>query len=100
MSTSIAQSRQQLSALIDLAQSEPQVIPRHNSPIGVLVSNEYYERTASIVLPTHSVYEYIMAVREMVGPLEDGDLETQSVLSQQSAPTKSWTRPNSFLDDD
>jgi len=38
MSISIAQSRQQLSALIAAAQQAPQVITKHNTPVAVLVS--------------------------------------------------------------
>ena len=37
MSTSVAQSRQQLSALIAAAQEQPQVITKHNTPVAVLV---------------------------------------------------------------
>jgi len=47
MSTSIAQSRQQLSALIAAAQQVPQVITKRSTPVAVLVSADYFTRCSS-----------------------------------------------------
>ncbi len=49
MSISIAQSRQQLSALIAAAQQHPQVITKHNTPVAVLVSADYFARSEASV---------------------------------------------------
>ncbi len=60
MSKSIAQTRQQLSAMIDLAQSTPQVITKHNTPIAVLVSTEYFNRTESAAHRAISFYNELL----------------------------------------
>ena len=51
MSISIAQSRQQLSALIAAAQQQPQIITNRNKPVAVLVSAEYFARSEAAVKP-------------------------------------------------
>ncbi len=103
MSHSIAQSRQQLSALIELAQTAPQVITKHNTPVAVLVSNEYFEKTAAATQPKLSFYEHFMALREKYAPLDDEGFDLQFQIEKDSTPdgysrVKAWTRPNSFLD--
>jgi prevent-host-death family protein len=84
MSHSITQTRQQLSALIDLAQTTPQVITRHNTPVAVLVSNDYFERTVPAVQPKLSFYEEFLAIREKYSPLDDEGFDLQFQIEKDS----------------
>ena len=92
MSISIAQSRQQLSALIDAAQSAPQVITKRNAPVAVIVSAEYFKRTEVAVHSTNSLYSSIMAARATHLPTDELGLVAGATRAA------AWTRSNSFAD--
>ena len=94
MSMSIAQTRQQLSAMIDLAQSAPQVITKHNTPIAVLVSTEYFNRTESTAQRAVSFYNELLALRKTYEPQDDLGLPA---LGPRSSPNSAWSRSNSFV---
>jgi prevent-host-death family protein len=92
MSISVAQTRQQLSALIAAAQHEPQVITNRNTPVAVLVSADYFERSqASIKSAVEGFYCQLQQLREAHPPSDDIGL---------MRPTHSrelvWQRPNAF----
>lgn len=93
MSTSIAQSRQQLSALIMAAQQQPQVITNRNTPVAVLVSAAYFQRSEAAIQPvTESLYSQVLRLRETYAPQDDTGLPGPSV--RQTA----WQRANAFAD--
>ena len=92
MSISIAQSRQHLSALIDAAQSAPQVITKRNAPVAVIVSADYFKRTEGAAHSADSVYNSIMAARAAHLPTDDLGLVADA------ARTTAWTRRNSFAE--
>lgn len=94
MSMSIAQTRQQLSALVDLAQSTPQVITKHNTPIAVLVSTEYFNRTEATAHRAISFYNELLELRKTYQPQDDLGLPA---LTPRSSPNSDWTRANSFV---
>ena len=93
MSISIAQSRQQLSALIDAAQSTPQVITKRNTPVAVLVSAEYFKRTENAAHSADSFYKTLMALRITYAPVDD-----LGIAGANTARTTVWTRANTFTD--
>ena len=92
MSISIAQSRQQLSALIDAAQRAPQVITKRNTPVAVIVSADYFKRTEVAAHSADSLYGSIMAAR--VAHLPTDDLGLVAAATRAAA----WTRSNNFAD--
>ena len=95
MSISIAQSRQHLSALIDAAQSAPQVITKRNAPVAVIVSAEYFKRTEVAAHSAHSLYSSIMAARAAHLPTDDLGLVAGGA---QPARAAAWARSNNFVD--
>ena len=95
MSISIAQSRQQLSALIDAAQNAPQVITKRNAPVAVLVSAEYFKRTEVAAHSADSFYSSIMAARAAHLPTDELGLVAGGAQATRAA---AWTRSNSFAD--
>ena len=92
MSISIAQSRQQLSALIDAAQSAPQVITKRNVPVAVILSADYFKRTPVAAHSANNVYSSIMAARAAHLPTDDLGLVAKATRSV------AWTRSNSFTE--
>jgi prevent-host-death family protein len=93
MSISIAQSRQQLSALIAAAQQQPQVITNRNKPVAVLVSAEYFARSEAAVKPVDdSFYAQVQQLRETFPPQDDSGLAVPETAARQSA----WQRANGF----
>lgn len=95
MSISIAQSRQQLSALIAAAQQQPQVISKRNKPVAVLVSADYFARAQATVKPvTESFYSQVLQLRETYAPQDDSGLAPSAVATRQTA----WQRANAFTD--
>jgi prevent-host-death family protein len=95
MSISIAQSRQQLSALIAAAQQQPQVITKHNKPVAVLVSADYFARTeAAVTPPADSFYNQVLQLREAFPPQDDAGLSDPATAGRLSA----WQRENAFTD--
>ena len=95
MSISIAQSRQQLSALIAAAQQQPQVITKHNTPVAVLVSADYFARSEACVKPVaQSIYEQVLQLRETFAPQDNAGLSGPGLAARQSA----WQRANAFAD--
>lgn len=95
MSISIAQSRQQLSALIAAAQQQPQVITNRNAPVAVLVSAEYFARSEAAVKPVaDSFYSQVLQLRETFAPQDDAGLAGPNPAARQTA----WQRTNAFID--
>ena len=93
MSISIAQSRQQLSALIAAAQQQPQVITNRNKPVAVLVSAEYFARSEAAVKPLYdSFFAQVQQLRETFPPQDDSGLAVPETAARQSA----WQRANGF----
>jgi prevent-host-death family protein len=93
MSISIAQSRQQLSSLIDAAQSSPQVITKRNTPVAVLVSADYFKRTEVAARSADSFYNTLTALRDTYAPLDD-----VGIPGADATRAATWTRANSFSD--
>lgn len=95
MSLSVAQSRQHLSALIDAAQSEPQVITKRNTPVAVLVSAAYFKQAQAQPAPlpvAADFFSQLMVLREAYPPQDDLGLE-------ESRPrATAWVRDNPFAD--
>jgi prevent-host-death family protein len=95
MSTSVAQSRQQLSALIAAAQEQPQVITKHNTPVAVLVSPQYFARSEAAVKPVaQSFYIQVLELRASIAPQDDTGLVAPDPAARQAA----WQRANPFAD--
>lgn len=95
MSTSIAQTRQQLAALIAAAQQQPQVITNRNTPVAVLVSPEYFRRSEAAVKPhAESFYSQLLQLREAHLPQDDTGLAGAEAGMRQAA----WQRANTFTD--
>jgi prevent-host-death family protein len=93
MSISIAQSRQQLSALIAAAQQQPQIITNRNTPVAVLVSAEYFARSQAAVKPVNdSFYAQVQQLRETFPPQDDTGLAVPETAARQAA----WQRANGF----
>ena len=93
MSISIAQSRQQLSALIAAAQQQPQVITNRNKPVAVLVSAEYFARSEATVKPVDdSFFAQVQQLRETFPPQDDSGLAVPETAARQSA----WQPANDF----
>ena len=93
MSISIAQSRQQLSALIAAAQQQPQIITNRNKPVAVLVSAEYFARSEAAVKPVDdSFFAQVQQLRETFPPQDDSGLAVPETAARQSA----WQRANGF----
>jgi prevent-host-death family protein len=93
MSISIAQSRQQLSALITAAQQQPQIITNRNTPVAVLVSAEYFARSQAAVKPVNdSFYAQVQQLRETFPPQDDTGLAVPETAARQAA----WQRANGF----
>ena len=97
MSISIAQSRQQLSFLIQAAQSAPQVITKRNTPVAVLVSADYFKRTESVALGADDFYSKLITLRQAHPPLDDIGIPSSAETSAE-ARSAAWTRSNSFAD--
>ena len=96
MSISIAQSRQQLSALIAAAQQEPQIITNRNTPVAVLVSADYFEHTKAAAQPgLGSFYTRLQALRESYLPQDETGLPTSAGKASRAA---AWQRANAFAD--
>ena len=95
MSISIAQSRQQLSALIAAAQQQPQVITNRNTPVAVLVSAEYFARSEAAVKPVaDSFYSQVLQLREIFPPQDDTGFAGPNPAARQTA----WQRANTFIE--
>jgi len=95
MSISIAQSRQQLSALIAAAKQQPQVITNRNKPVAVLVSADYFSRSEAAVKPVaDSFYSQVLQLREAFPPQDDTGLAGPNPAARQA----SWQRANAFAD--
>lgn len=95
MSMSIAQTRQQLSAVIAAAQQQPQVITNRNTPVAVLVSADYFQRSETAAQPkARSFYSQVMQLRETYMPEDNTGLEMPETTARQTA----WQRGNDFSD--
>ena len=95
MYISIAQTRQQLSALIAAAQQQPQVITNRNTPVAVLVSAEYFARSEAAVKPVaDSFYSQVLQLRETFPPQDDAGFAAPNPAARQTA----WQRANAFID--
>jgi len=95
MSTSIAQLRRQLSALIAAAQHTPQVISKRNKPVAVLVSADYFAQCEQAAAPTGaSFYRQLLQLRETYPPQDDAGLVAPESAFRQAA----WQRTNAFVE--
>ena len=95
MSMSIAQSRQQLSALIAAAQLQPQTITNRNKPVAVLVSADYFARSESAVKPeVVGFYSQWLQLREAFAPQDDTGLSAVDAAARPAA----WQRENDFVE--
>lgn len=95
MSISVAQSRQQLSALIAAAQQQPQVITNRNTPVAVLVSADYFARTEAAAKPVaESLYSQLLQLRETFVMEDNSGLDAPPPATRQTA----WQRANAFTD--
>lgn len=95
MPHSIAQSRQQLSALIAAAQRQPQVITNRNKPVAVLVSPDYFQRSEAAVKPmAESLYSQLLQLRQTYVPQDEAGLAGPEASTRQTA----WQRANAFAD--
>lgn len=95
MSISIAQSRQQLSTLIESAQSTPQVITKRNTPVAVLVSADYFKRTQLSAKTSGNYHSTLIALRSTYPPVDDVGIPN---LSENSSRAAAWLRSNSFTE--
>ncbi len=95
MSISIAQSRQQLSSLIALAQQQPQFITNRNKPVAVLVSTDYFvSHQAATRTDAQSLFDRVQGLREKFAPHDDTGLDAATSSPRQTA----WQRGNTFSD--
>ncbi len=95
MSISIAQSRQQLSSLITLAQQQPQFITNRNKPVAVLVSADYFaHHQAAAPTDAQCLFDRVQGLREKFAPQDDTGLNAAASASRQTA----WQRGNAFSD--
>jgi prevent-host-death family protein len=95
MSISIAQSRQQLSALIAAAQQQPQIITNRNTPVAVLVSADYFARSEAAVKPVaDNFYSQVLQLRETFPPQDDAGFAEPNPAVHLTA----WQRTNAFAD--
>jgi prevent-host-death family protein len=95
MSISIAQSRQQLSSLIALAQQQPQVITNRNKPVAVLVSADYFAGHQAVAqTEAQSFFNRVQGLREKFAPQDDTGLDAAASTARQTA----WQRGNAFSD--
>ena len=93
MSMSIAESRQQLSALIAAAQLQPQVITNRNKPVAVLVSADYFARSEAAVKPlVEGFYSQLLQLRETFPPQDDMGFGGTAPAGRPAA----WQRDNAF----
>ena len=93
MSISIAQSRQQLSSLIEAAQSTPQVITKRNTPVAVLVSADYFKRTETAAHSADSFYNTLIALRNTCAPVD-----VIGIPGVGATRAAAWMRAKSFAD--
>jgi prevent-host-death family protein len=95
MTMSIAQSRQQLSALIAAAQQQLQIITKRNPPVAVVVSADYFKRSEAAVTPVaESFYSQLLRLRDTYVPQDDRGLAGPTPLARQTA----WQRANASED--
>ena len=93
MSISIAQSRQQLSALICAAQVTPQVITKRNKAVAVLVSADYFTRTkAAAAKPEDTFFNQLMQLRSVNAPPDD-----DGIPGVDTSRLQAWSRANAFV---
>ena len=96
MSISIAQSRQQLSALISAAQTTPQVITKRNKIVAVLVSADYFTRTEAVAAkPEDTFFNQLMQLRSANAPTDEDGIPGADMTRLQA-----WTRANAFVETD
>ena len=94
MSISIAQSRQQLSSLINAAQLSPQTITKRNKAVAVLVSADYYKRSeAAATKVDHRFFDQLVQLRSSHAPQDD-----QGIPGADQPRLMSWSRANPFTD--
>lgn len=92
MTTSIAQFRQQLSALLEAAQQVPQFITRRNKAVAVLVSARYFERDKHQAGQTAPhFYDQLLQLRAQHMPPNDTGLPPTDRAA-------AWQRSNPFAD--
>lgn len=94
MTSSIAQTRQQLAAIIEAAQYAPQIITKHNAPVAVLVSPAFFNAcTPAKLLAKACFYDRLQVLRAQNVPNDNVGLEAGN-----SPATTNWQRDNTFAD--
>jgi prevent-host-death family protein len=96
MTTSIAETRQNLPSLIDAAQSTPQIITKRNKPVAVLVSVDFFNRTERLnnASPV-SFFQELLQLRKVFAPTDNlGLIGAKISVRRQGA----WTRANEFVE--
>jgi PHD/YefM family antitoxin component YafN of YafNO toxin-antitoxin module len=92
--STVAQSRQNLAALIAAAQDAPQVITRHDKPVAVMVSPDFFTRAQGVALDSNqSFFNQLMQARKQFPPSDDKGLPPQALKRRAS-----WQRANPFVD--
>lgn len=98
MSISVAQSRQQLSSLITAAQQTPQVITKHNAPVAVLVSADYFKLSEAAIKPVaDDFYSVLLGLREAHPPIDNTGIEVRPSRGRHSKRQNAWVRDNAFV---
>ncbi len=89
----IASSRQNLAAVIAAAQEQPQIITRHDKPVAIVVSPEYFENASGSASAHGNFFSKLMQARQQFAPRDNAGLKGR-VPSRKS----SWQRSNPFAD--
>lgn len=93
---SIAQSRQQWSSLIAAAQQQPQIITNRHTPVAVLVSMDYFERSQAATSASASRFcDTLHQLRVTFATEDDMGLPTPEANARHTA----WQRGNAFAQD-
>lgn len=91
VATSVAQTRQQLSAIIEAAQHAPQIITNHNTPVAVLVSPAFFNACAPVLPPaTARFFDRLQVLRAQNSPNDNNGLEASNNA------VAAWRRDNAF----
>lgn len=89
----IASSRQNLAAVISAAQEQPQIITRHDKPVAIVVSPEYFQNASGSASASGGFFSQLMQARQQFASTDNAGLKGR-VPSRKS----SWQRSNPFAD--
>ena len=95
---SVSQSRRQFSSLISAAQQTPQVITKHNAPVAVLVSVDYFMQGKLAIKPaTESFYSVLTGLSEAHPPVDNSGIGIKPPRGRQSKQPSESARDNAFV---